>query len=400
MNQANQKQVIQTANMNLVQIRQYELQYFSTFFSNFGTQAALMIGFIAGSLSQVPGTDNPAGAPYFFVVLYWVTSALTMMTGMHALLVSVFLQVFGQGLALRGPVGSMVRAVEGMVAEQQQIFYSFILTMFFFGLQAIGMYWVMMDSTSSIVCTILTVIAMFYWYQYSLRVYNRFSWKNDRVDWQDEEDPDEELDDLNPNAMQRTANGGNGGNGGSKKNGSPSKNVTFSGSVAGGDKRIVSGNTVNNNNNNNAFSFSKSVSGSQRGDNNDSTETNTLRDIDQFVAESHQLSSGYLTIRNTGTFGRDVWERKYFVIRGTIVYYYKDKRSFDLEPAKPINRRPIDLEGYTMIAGAVEPPYAISLVPIDPQSMEVSLRHDGRVLHVGGHLYSGTETLRVFAGTG
>ncbi len=343
MNQANQKQVIQEANMNLVQIRQYELEYFSTFFSNFGTQSALMIGFIAGSLSQVPGTDNPTNAPYFFVMLYWLTSAGCMATGMHALVCSVFLQVFGQGLALRGPVGSMVRAVEGMVSEQEHIFYAFVWTIFFFGLQAIGMYWLMMDSTSAVVCTILTAIAMIYWYRYSLRVYNRFSWSSMKVDWNEDEDPEEELNDLNPNALNMVQTGASKGKKGDKKG---------TDAAASGGKNVK-------------FSDKKSVKGDDKDDKGGNGEGGKLQGIDKFVAGSAGLTGGYLTMKGTGMFGRDPWERKFFVIRGILIYYYKDKRSFELEPQKPINLRPIELEGYTMIAGAVEPPYNISLVPID-----------------------------------
>lgn len=310
MNQANQKQVIQEANMNLVQIRTYELQYFSDFFSNFGTQSALMVGFVAASLSQVPGTENPTGAPYFFLVLYWTSSAACCVTGMHSLVCSVFLQVFGQGLALRGPVGSMVRAIEGMVVEQQHVFVSFVLTIFFFGFQAIGMYWLMMDQKSAIASSVATLVGMAYWYRYSLRVYNRFSWNNMKVDWQDDEDPEEELDDLNPSAIK-----------------SP-----------------------------------KAKGGSSQND-------GVLRGIELFQAGDTEVTGGYLTIRCRGMFGRDPWQRQYFVIRENLIYYYKDKRAFELDPSKPINRRPIDLEGYTLVAGAVEPPYAISLVPIDPDDI-------------------------------
>ena len=53
MNQANQKVVVQNANMRLIAIRQAEVAYFSNFFGNFGTQAAIMLGFICGSVSQV-----------------------------------------------------------------------------------------------------------------------------------------------------------------------------------------------------------------------------------------------------------------------------------------------------------------------------------------------------------
>jgi hypothetical protein len=111
MNQANQKVVMQNANMTLIQIRSYEIGYFQIFFSNFGTQAALMIGFIAGSLSQVPGWDNPPDAPYFFVVLYWITSAVCLCAGMHCLVCTVFVNVYGPGLALRGPPGTLLLTI-------------------------------------------------------------------------------------------------------------------------------------------------------------------------------------------------------------------------------------------------------------------------------------------------
>ena len=137
MNQANQQVVVQSANMNLIAIRTLEINYFSNFFSNFGVQCALLIGYICGSISQVPGIG--ANCNYFWVAMYWVTTALCVAAAMHVFICTIFISVFGQGLALRGPVGSMVRAVEGMVVEQQQVLVSFVIAMFFFALQAIGM---------------------------------------------------------------------------------------------------------------------------------------------------------------------------------------------------------------------------------------------------------------------
>jgi hypothetical protein len=52
---AGQAVVIQQANVNIVGIRSLEIAYFSNFFSSFGTQAALVVGFILNSVSQVPG---------------------------------------------------------------------------------------------------------------------------------------------------------------------------------------------------------------------------------------------------------------------------------------------------------------------------------------------------------
>lgn len=53
MNQANQKAVVQNANMNLIYIRNMEIKYFSQFFTNFGTQSAILIGCTIACISQV-----------------------------------------------------------------------------------------------------------------------------------------------------------------------------------------------------------------------------------------------------------------------------------------------------------------------------------------------------------
>jgi len=357
MNQANQQQVVQNANMNLVQIRQIELTYFSSFFTSFGTQTALMIGFIVGSLSQVPGVDNPSECSYFWIVLYWVTSALCVSSAIHCLVSTVFLEVFGQGLALRGPLGSMVKAVEGMIVEQKAVVVGFIFTIFMFGLQCIGMYWIMMDQTCAIIATIITSVAIFCWYQYALRLYNRFSWNAAKVDWEDVASDKQfggggknlfdELDDLNPTVLNKMHNKKAGGN----KRGSQSVTFADSQNSAPGDLLAAA-------NDDKASVYSAS--------------TSALTGIESLVnADSthFETSGGYLSMKTTATFTRDPWQRKYFVVFNQLIYYYQDKRAFQLEPGKPINQRAIDVEGYTLIAGAVEPPYMISLVPIDPEDI-------------------------------
>ena len=88
--------------------------------------------------------------------------------------------------------------------------------------------------------------------------------------------------------------------------------------------------------------------------------------------EQNKATDGYLTLHvkkelGKGKYIKDPFERKYFVVKKTKVFYYQDKRAFEIAPAKPINIRPIDLNGYTLIAGAVEPPYSITLTPLDEE---------------------------------
>lgn len=95
----------------------------------------------------------------------------------------------------------MVQAINGMVHEQKQVLFSFILMMFVFALQLIGMYWIMMDQISAIVSSLITVGGMYIWYHYCLRIYNRFYWDQSKADnWQGLLDVDEgqfaDLDEL------------------------------------------------------------------------------------------------------------------------------------------------------------------------------------------------------------
>lgn len=357
MNQANQKVVVQTANMTLISIRSAEIAYFSTFFSSFGTQSALIIGFICGSISQVPGIDNPSGCNYFWIVLYWVTSAITVASAVHVLVCTIFISVFGQGLALRGPLGSMVRAVEGMVVEQQQVLYSFIITIVAFAFQAIGMYWIMMDSTSAIASTIITGIGMYGWYHYTLRIYNRFNWNQMKADYNNEENPEDEINELDPN-IQINRN--------REKQAVAKEAGLKTGLVDNKEKKA-------------SFKIPGIASKSPKGTSVVSQAQSPLDHDDRSEAPFYEKSggaltggdgsdkvySGFITIKSSRTFTTDPWERNYLVVRNTLLFYYKDKRAYELYPQQPINRRPIDLEGYTLVAGNVEPPYNITLLPID-----------------------------------
>ena len=49
----------------------------------------------------------------------------------------------------------------------------------------------------------------------------------------------------------------------------------------------------------------------------------------------------------------------------SLIFYYQDKRQYESTPSRPLNSRAIDLDGYTLVAGAVEPPYNICLLPLD-----------------------------------
>lgn len=385
MQKANQDAVLQQANIQLVNIRYAEIQYFTDFFTNFGTQCFLLAGFICGAVSQTPAYD--ADCNYFWQFLYNISSALCVAFATLGLLMSVFISVFGQGLAIRGPPGSMIKAIEGMVEEQHNAVALFVGAAVCYVLQEIGMYFVMMDQPNAIACAIFTFGGMIYTYNVSLRIYNRFYFAKSETNFNltGDDTNGDSLSDLNPNVnhdMNRRFGNKNTTNTSPKKE----QKSVFGRVVSKVKKTVVGGSKEKDNApvanvgdaslpkftnyaDNPYYDGASVMSDSPYVDINDLDKSNKVNFADPNETNSTKFA-GYLTVKSTSAMRMtDPWERRYFVIRGNLVFYYKDKRAFELDPTKPINSRPIDLEGYTLVAGAVEPPYNVSLVPSDSEDI-------------------------------
>jgi len=159
---AQQAQVIQNANYNLVNIRSSEMTYFGSVYFSFGVQSALVAGFVF-SISMY--TSLRTHQVPFFYRSHRLSVAISFMAAMHVLLCSTFINVYGQGLALRGPIGSMIVAVDGMLAEQPQIVFAFIISIIFFAFSCICICWVLLDDNASILCTVMILLGMLLWYK-------------------------------------------------------------------------------------------------------------------------------------------------------------------------------------------------------------------------------------------
>eukprot|EP00600_Ochromonadales_sp_CCMP1393_P007076 CAMPEP_0174963442 /NCGR_PEP_ID=MMETSP0004_2-20121128/5332_1 /TAXON_ID=420556 /ORGANISM="Ochromonas sp., Strain CCMP1393" /LENGTH=468 /DNA_ID=CAMNT_0016212067 /DNA_START=119 /DNA_END=1525 /DNA_ORIENTATION=- len=389
---AQQRAVVQEANINLVNIRSAEVDYFRTFFNQFGTQCALMIGFIAGAVSQVPALANPSHSPYFWIVMYWIGSAGTVAAATHVLVSTVFISVFGQGLAIRGPIGSMISAIDGMIIEQQQVLFFFVVTVVFFAFQAIGMYWVMMDSTSAIVSTVITGIAMWFWYTHSLRIFNRFRWDTKMADWKLSPTADDEIKELHPtlekppgtdfhddSSLYRKRKGlrffpgfkfGFGTSRRKKSQHHDGYESEMTSPVENPYYHMDSEAAIPNHAEQLSHPSSSSLPPPQAGTGGVREEKEDDDDDDDEYANAGYMSTIQQSASKSFFRKEGVWERRFFVVTDdNLMYYYKDQYSYEEDPYKPINHRPIDLEGYTLIAGTIEPPYAISLIPIDPDDI-------------------------------
>jgi hypothetical protein len=96
--------------------------------------------------------------------------------------------------------------------------------------------------------------------------------------------------------------------------------------------------------------------------------------------DTSQRKAAFLTVRiinpRKGTIsglvsrGGEQWIRYYFVLQDHYLYYYPDRRSYELNPSKPLNVRPIDLEGYKLVINSSEPPiFSFSIIPLSPEDI-------------------------------
>jgi hypothetical protein len=179
-----------------------------------------------------------------------------------------------------------VKAVDGMVKEQNMVVNTFGITMLFLALNLIGTYFVMMTYIAAVTCSLITLIGLVFWYKYALTVYNTFKYKLPSKNWEDKREKG--IQDLK------------------------SSNYSFT-----GDSNIDG-------------------------------------------------MSGYLTMKDSGRNGQHKLTRKYFVLSDGVLNYYSDQRDFELQPDKPLNKRPITFEGYMVDEDITEDHYELTIAPIDP----------------------------------
>ena len=104
---------------------------------------------------DVAGTNAVEGVRQAF----WASSALALACAMHCIINSTFAAVWGPGLSLRGPEGSVSKAYWGMTRERKHIMVSYVGALFFFVLQSIFAFHILDGITgaspSSIIATVV-----------------------------------------------------------------------------------------------------------------------------------------------------------------------------------------------------------------------------------------------------
>lgn len=109
------------------------------------------------------------------------------------------MSVYGQGLAIRGDVGSMVRALNGMIISQQNVLISFVISVFTFMICSIGMYFIPYNRKAATISGSIILAGIVVTYSFCLRIYNRFKFQqidpNDRMEFNDAKENKRRIDD-------------------------------------------------------------------------------------------------------------------------------------------------------------------------------------------------------------
>ena len=142
---ADKRDLQNSLKVSLLQIEEKELNFYTNNCMTVGTQAALLAGFgfaaiiesnVAVSLASEqfdqeldPGEAIALWARVVLQVLWFLCTVVAMILEIFALVKAMQLSILGPGLALRGPEGSMTRALAVMRIE-----YKRVHTLFYGGL--------------------------------------------------------------------------------------------------------------------------------------------------------------------------------------------------------------------------------------------------------------------------
>ncbi|KAJ1626236.1 hypothetical protein T492DRAFT_1034134 [Pavlovales sp. CCMP2436] len=155
--------------VNLLRIRERELNFYTNNCLSISTQAALLAGFAWYGLTEVPFTDDANDVVQtVYLVVTTCIMGLEMLTVVNATLCAIL----GPGLALRGPDGSMHKAVDGMMTHYRFTFACFSLGLLCFQFSALLYAWMQFSWELSVPMTILLAYAVWTMYSGGRRIYN------------------------------------------------------------------------------------------------------------------------------------------------------------------------------------------------------------------------------------
>jgi len=164
--------------LSLLQIRERELNFYTNNCLAIATQSALLAGFAYAAL--MPGislgdANGVAAHSYPVRLMYLVCAVSALGLQLITVVSTTLLSMLGPGLALRGPDGSMHTAVDGMVVEYRNAFYTFLFGML--ATLAAGAFycWLMFPPMEASILTTMIVLITWFIVRYIRRLFETFA---------------------------------------------------------------------------------------------------------------------------------------------------------------------------------------------------------------------------------
>ena len=156
--------------LELLEIREKELNFYTTNCAHLAFLASIFAGFASAALmTHVPKT------PVLLHFFYLLVTVAALGLQLAAVVSTTLLATIGPGLALRGPDGSMHVAIDAMIGEYRTAFFQLLLGLLALHLSVASFCWL---SLESIIQTILLTLCIFGALVFELRyvrtVFKRF----------------------------------------------------------------------------------------------------------------------------------------------------------------------------------------------------------------------------------
>ena len=114
---------------HLLKIREAEVTYYKDRFDSIALQSTLIVALNVQTVTQVDALNH---SNMYVRVAFWWFGALSFSCSLFCIVTATFGQVWGPGLALRGPKGSVLKAYHAMKQENAVVMKAYLGQIFFF----------------------------------------------------------------------------------------------------------------------------------------------------------------------------------------------------------------------------------------------------------------------------
>ena len=161
---------------NSIALKEKEFNLHHGNFNAVGTQAAVLAGFTVTAFIEFDCPPDTNRATKF---AYYVSSIVSLAANILCVANTTFLSVWGTGLAMRGPDGSMVRAVDGMYQLRRNVFSLFGVGMMALLVTAVFGSWILMAPEAAAASTLILSYSIYLTWRAYLSITHMFHFNED-----------------------------------------------------------------------------------------------------------------------------------------------------------------------------------------------------------------------------